>query len=133
MEQVLGYLPSFLDFSNVALSSVLVILAFSLLADTLTYNFRDSVAQWFALLLACVVVVFASEVALDRLASAASANRWLRFQWLGIAILPAAYYLFSLAVLRTTNYRMIRRRWIALAGIILSLISAGAAFFTNTR
>lgn len=131
MAEWLSYIPSLLDFANVALSSVVVILAFSLLAYTLTYNFRDSVAQWFALLLACVVVVFAAEVALDRVANAASANRWLRLQWLGIAILPAAYYLFSLAVLRTTNYRMHRRRWIALVGIILSVTSAVAAFFTN--
>jgi hypothetical protein len=131
MGQLFDYLPALLDFANVALSSVVVILAFSLLAYTLTYNFRDSVAQWFALLLACVMVVFASEVALDRVASPASANRWLRLQWLGIAILPAAYYLFSLAILRTTNYRMHRRRWIALIGIVLSLVSAGAAIFTN--
>jgi hypothetical protein len=131
MGQLLAFLPELLDFANVALSSVVVILAFSLLAYTLTYNFRDSVAQWFALLLACVVVVFASEVALDRVANAASANRWLRLQWLGIAILPAAYYIFSLAVLRTTNYRMHRRRWIALTGIVLSLVSAGAAIFTG--
>ena len=132
MDDLLSYIPSLLDFTNVALSSVVVILAFSLLAYTLTYNFRDSVAQWFALLLACVVVVFAAEVALDRVANAASANRWLRLQWLGIAILPAAYYLFSLAVLRTTNYRMHRRRWIALIGIILSMVSAIAAFFTTS-
>jgi hypothetical protein len=131
MGQLLAFLPNLLDFANVALSSVVVILAFSLLAYTLTYNFRDNVAQWFALLLACVVIVFASEVALDRVANAASANRWLRLQWLGIAILPAAYYLFSLAVLRTTNYRMQRRRWIAASFVLLSLVSAGAAIFTS--
>ncbi|MCC6456663.1 MAG: hypothetical protein IT328_17040 [Caldilineaceae bacterium] len=131
MQQLFSALPSLLDFANVALSSVVVILAFSLLAYTLTYNFRDTVAQWFALLLACVVIVFASEVALDRVVSAASANRWLRFQWLGIALLPAAYYLFSLAVLRTTNYRMGRRRWLALLGIILSVVSAITAIFSN--
>jgi hypothetical protein len=131
MGQLLHFLPEFLDFANVALSSVVVILAFSLLAYTLTYNFRDSVARWFALLLACVAIVFASEVALDRVANAASANRWLRLQWLGIAILPAAYYIFSLAILRTTNYRMNRRRWIALIGIVLSVVSAGAAIFTD--
>ncbi len=131
MDQLIAGLPGVLDFLNVALSSVVVILAFSLLAYTLTYNFRDAVAQWFALLLACVVITFASEVALDRVVSAASANRWLRFQWLGIAILPAAYYLFSLAVLRTTNYRIRRRRRIAIIGVVLSLISAGAALFTD--
>lgn len=118
-----------LEFINVALSSVLVILAFSLLAYTLTYNFRDSVARWFALLLACVVVTYAGEVALDRVVSAASANRWLRLQWLGIAMLPAAYYLFSVAVLRTTNYRIGRRRIIGLVCLGLSALSAVTALF----
>jgi hypothetical protein len=131
MQALVDFLPSLLDFANVALSSTVVILAFSLLAYTLTYNFRVSVARWFALLLACVMVVYASEVALDRVANAASANRWLRFQWLGIAVLPAAYYFFSLAILRTTNYRMNRRRWIALTGLIVSVVSAIAALFTD--
>lgn len=122
-------LTQLLEFINVALSSVLVILAFSLLAYTLTYNFRDAVARWFALLLACVVVTYASEVALDRVVSAASANRWLRLQWLGIAMLPAAYYLFSVAVLRTTNYRIGRRRVIGLVWLVISALSALTALF----
>lgn len=131
MESLLAGIPNLLDFSNVVLSSVVVILAFSLLAYTLTYNFRDTVAKLFALILTCVVITFASEVALDRIVSAASANRWLRFQWLGIALLPAAYYLFSLAVLRTTNYRIIRRRRLGVLGIVISLASAAAALFSN--
>lgn len=118
-----------LDFINVALSSVVVILAFSLLAYTLTYNFRDTVARWFAMLLACVVVSYASEVALDRVVTADSANRWLRLQWLGIAMLPAAYYLFSLAVLRTTNYRIRRRRIIGWTSLGLSAVAAVTALF----
>ena len=85
MDFVLEIAPKLLDFANVALASILVILAFSLLAYTLTYNFRDPVAHWFALLLACVMVTYASEVALDRVLTADSANRWLRLQWLGIA------------------------------------------------
>jgi GAF domain-containing protein len=127
MDGLWSMLPQMLDFLNVAMSSVLVILAFSLLAYTLTYNFRDGVARWFALLLACVAVTYASEVALDRVVAAASAARWLRLQWLGIAILPSAYYLFSLSVLRTTNYRTSRRRGIALATVLLSGVSALSA------
>lgn len=129
MDGFWSLLPTLLDFLNVALSSVLVILAFSLLAYTLTYNFRDSVARWFALLLACVALSYAAEVALDRVLTAASAARWLRLQWLGIAMLPAAYYLFSLAVLRTTNYRVSRRHWIGVGAVLLSLLSAVGALF----
>lgn len=116
---------------NVLVSSTVVILAFSLLAYNFTYNFRSPVARRFALLLACVVVTFAADVALTRVLTAESANRWLRLQWLGIAMLPAAYYTFSNAVLRTTNYRTTRRSRISLVFYTLSFASAGIAFFGN--
>ena len=118
-----------LAFLNVAMSSVLVILAFSLLGYTLTYNFRMAVARWFAVLLACVAVTYAGDVALTRTVSAASADRWLRLQWLGIALMPAASYLFSLAVLQTTNYRLGRRRGFGWGILSISLVSAAVAVF----
>ncbi len=113
-----------LTFLNVAVSSIVVILAFSLLAYTFTYNFRSAVARSFALLLGCVMIVYASDVALNRLVVFASADRWLRFQWLGIALLPAAYYLFSLVVLATTNYRTGRRQWVAMAFFAVGIVAA---------
>ena len=71
--------------SNVAMASILVILAFSLLGYTLTYNFRSQVARGYAILLACVMVTFASDVALNRVVGVESPSAWLRFQGLGIA------------------------------------------------
>lgn len=120
---------SILNNLNVMASSVLAILAFSLLAYTLTYNFRNPVARRFAFVLLCVVIVFAGDVALDRVTSPASAARWLRFQWLGIAWMPAALYLFSMSVLAATNYRVNRRRWVALLLVLLSAIAAADAVF----
>ena len=117
-------LTDILNFVNMLTSSVLVILTFSLHSYTLTYNFRTSVARRFALLLAFVMLVYAADVALGRVLSAESANRWLRLQWLGITMVPAAAYHFSLAVLATTNYRVHRRRWISHAFYILSIASA---------
>ncbi len=120
---------SILNNLNVMASSVLAILAFSLLAYTLTYNFRSPVARRFALVLLCVAIVFAGDVALDRVTSPSSAARWLRFQWLGIAWMPAALYLFSINVLAATNYRVNRRRWVALLLVLLSAIAAVDAVF----
>lgn len=120
---------SILNFINVLSSSVLAILAFSLLAYTLTYNFRNPVARRFALLLAFLMIVYAADVALDRIVTAESANRWLRLQWLGIAMTPATAYLFSLAVLAATNYRIARRRWIGVAALAISVVSALDALF----
>ena len=77
---------------------------------------------------AAIVVAVAgpalARIALGRVLSAESANRWLRLQWLGITMVPAAAYHFSLAVLATTNYRVHRRRWISYAFYILSIVSA---------
>lgn len=124
-------LQDLLTFANVLVSSTVVILAFSLLAYTLTYNFRNPVARRFAFLLGLVMVVYAADVALTRVISLNSAGRWLRFQWLGIALLPYAYHTFSNAVLRTTNYRTKRRRWISLFSGLLSAVSALFALFTD--
>lgn len=124
-------MTAILNFVNVLASSVLVILTFSLLGYTLTYNFRNPVARRFALLLAFLMIVFAADVALDSVTSAASANRWLRLQWLGIAMTPAAAYFFSLSVLATTNYRVRRRRWIAFLAFVISAASAFDALFGN--
>ena len=120
-----------LGFLNTLVSSVVVILAFSLLAYTLTYNFRHPVARRFAFLLGLVMVTYASEVALTQVVSADSASKWLRFEWLGIALLPGAYFAFSYAVLRTTNYHTDRRRLINIAIGVLSVVSALLAFFTS--
>ncbi|MGL4650314.1 MAG: hypothetical protein ACRC1H_12980, partial [Caldilineaceae bacterium] len=116
-----------LVFANALILSAVVILAFSLLAYHFTYGFRVSVARRFSLLLACVMIVYASEVAITRVSDPQVAERWLRFEWLGIAILPAAYYLFSLAVLRSTNYQVGRRRWVAGVLVLISLLSAADA------
>lgn len=129
MSDSLFTLTHLLAFSNVAISSIVVILAFSLLAYTFTYNFLSPVARRFALLLGCIMVVYASDVAINRVVTAASAERWLRFQWLGVTLVPAAYYLFSLAVLETTNYRIGRRRWVATVVGVIGLLSAITALF----
>lgn len=122
---------SILAFANNLASSVVVILAFSLLAYTLTYNFRTAVARTFAIILACVMVVYASEVALDQVIDAQSAQHWLRFQWLGIALLPAGYYLFSLTILQATNYRLSYRRWVGYAIVALAMVSVLSGLFGN--
>jgi hypothetical protein len=124
---------TFLDllvFADGLVASVVVILAFSLLAYTLTYNVRHPVARLFAVLLGLVMITYAAEVSLNRVITATSAERWLRLQWLGIALLPWAYYSFSNAVLHTTNYYSRRRRRLAIGIGVVSGVSAVMALFT---
>ena len=116
---------------SVAISSTVIIVAFSLLAYTLTYNFGNSAARRFAILLACVVVSYTADVALNRVESAGAAVLWLRIQWLGIAMLPFAYFVFSTAVLRTTNYPIRWERWAGRVMLLLSTAAAGFALFGN--
>ncbi len=115
-----------LAFANVLVLSIVVILAFSLLAYHFTYSFRVSVARRFSLLLVCIMIVYASEVALTRVDNVDSAERWLRFEWIGIALVPTVYYLFSLAVLATTNFRVGRGRQII--AVLLGVISTVSVF-----
>ena len=82
-------LQSFLGLINVVLSSFVVIFSGALLLYILIYNFRNHVARSFAALLACVSVTYFADLALFGVADPQSASPWLRFQWVGIAFIPA--------------------------------------------
>ena len=96
-------LTGILSLGNLILSATNVIVAFSLLVYILSHNLRNSVARAFCALLAFVTIVHASDVILINVESSAAKFLWLKFQWLGIAFIPAAYLHFSDALLRTTN------------------------------
>lgn len=115
-----AWLAAGLELANQVVSAAVVLLAFSLLVYVLSRLFRSPVARAFAGILALVLVVYAGDVALYE-ATEATALRWLRFQWIGIALMPAVYLHFSDEVLRITNLRSGWRR----AAVTLSfLISA---------
>lgn len=120
-----------LEFANLLLSSAIVITAFSLLGFMLTRNLRSAVAQTFSVLLACVLIVFAVDIISARVEATPAAFVWLRVQWIGIALVPAAYLDFSDAVLRTTWHWSLRRRAVVAASYIISAALVLLALFTN--
>jgi len=120
-----------LSFSNLILSSAIIIIAFSLLTYILSHNFTSSVARSFGMVLACVMVVYAGDVIVALLDELRAAIPWLRFQWLGIAFLPAGYLYFSDAVLRTASSRTHPRRWLVYGGFALSLVFLVLGWFTD--
>jgi len=122
---------SFLSFGNLILSAAIVILAFAELIYMLTHNLRSEAARGFCVLLSCVLVVYGGDIIVPRVTTATAANMWLRFQWLGIAFVPAAYLHFSDALLRTTNARSVRRRHFVVASYLLSALLFGLAAFTD--
>lgn len=97
-----GFLAAIRTVSQI-LTAGIAITAFSLLLHTLTYNLRDRVAHTFAFILICVVIAFTGEAIGSNSDSGAAAEFWLRVQWIGIVMLPAAYLHFSDALLATTG------------------------------
>ena len=98
---------------NQILAAGIAVTAFAMLLYALTFNLRDRVARTFALILVCVVIVFAAEAI-----GSASVEIWqielgLRLQWVGIIILPATYFHFSDALLATTGKPSRGRRLLA--------------------
>ena len=124
-------LAAILAFANLILSSAIVIIAFSLLVYILTHNLRSAVARSFCALIAFVTVVYIGDVALSEIETLEEAIPWLRFQWLGIAFVPAAYLHFSNTLLRTTNLTAPWRRWAVRASYLISAILFGLAVSTD--
>lgn len=120
-----------LSFSNLILSSAIVLVAFSLWGYILTRSLRSEVAQTFSVLLACVLLVFACDIIIPRVEAHQAANLWMRAQWIGIALVPAAYLHFSDAVLRTTRHFSMRRRLVVVANYLFSFVLIFLALFTN--
>lgn len=113
---------------NILLTSGIVILSFALAIYLLLYNFRNRVAQIFSALLCCILIVYFVELVIVA-APAATALLWLRFQWVGIAVTPAAYFHFTSALLETTNDRSRRRaRAIGIAYVLGGAVLLGALF-----
>lgn len=98
---------------NQLLTAGIAITAFSLLLYALTFNLRDRVARSFALILACVVIVFVSDAIASVMQGAQDLQVWLGLQWVGIVFLPAAYLHFSDALLATTGRPSRGRRRLA--------------------
>jgi hypothetical protein len=101
---------------NQSLSAAIVIISFSLFLYLFTQNLRSHVARAFSTLLALVCFTYAGDVALFQVHSIESGITWLKFQWIGIAFMPAAFLYFSDELLRTSNdYSKKRRLAVVLA------------------
>jgi hypothetical protein len=112
---------------NSILSTGTAVTAFSLLIYILRYNWSSPVARAFSVLLGCVMWVYVGDSILYRATDAEATEMWLRAQWIGIALVPAAYLHFSDNVLRTTNSFSRLYRACVYAAYGLGLIFMGLA------
>ncbi len=109
-DSISNFLLAALALGNIIFSSAIIIVSFSLVLYLFTNNRHNIVARAFSALLACLTIVYIGDVFLQRVGVFSDAITWLKFKWIGIAFVPAAYLHFSDALLRTTHAYSIRRR-----------------------
>ena len=88
---------------NELLTAGIAITAFSLLLYVLSFNLNDRITRSFTIILVCVTIIFVAETLGSVAGSDALVVFWLKFPWIGIVFLPAAYLHFSDALLETTG------------------------------
>ncbi|HUN22427.1 MAG TPA: hypothetical protein PK299_04755 [Anaerolineales bacterium] len=138
LQQFLDLYLSVLQASNRVLIVTVLVTAISLLLYTLSFNLRDRVARTSLVLLACLSVVYFGDVMaqVGYTPNSADANNniifWLRLQWIGIGLMPPAYFHFSDALLATTGRPSRGRRfWGVRIAYLIGIFSIGAALFTD--
>ena len=92
---------------------------------------RAEVTRAFCLLISFVVLVYLSELLVGRIVEPDSAETWLRIGWIGIALVPAAQFHLSSALLATTGKPPHYRRILVPAGYVMGLIFAALALWTD--
>ena len=106
------------------LTAGIAITAFSLFLFLLTLNLKDKVIRAFGIILVAFVIIYTSEAFGSTASSLEQLNFWLHFQWIGIILLPAAYFQFSDAILATTGKPSRgRRTWTLRIIYFISLVS----------
>ncbi|NPA90738.1 MAG: hypothetical protein GXO55_04725, partial [Chloroflexi bacterium] len=120
-----------LVFANELVIAATAVLSFSLAVYILANNFRSEVALGFVALLGSLLVVYVGDLVLPYVSHPGSAQRWLRFQWLGIAFMPAAYLHLSHAILQATGYPSHPRRSAVIGSYALSFFLLLLAWFSD--
>lgn len=94
------------------LTAGIAITAFSLLMYSLSFNLSERVARAFAAIMFCLVIIFSADSFGVTSKDVQMIDFWLRFQWIGLFLLPATYLNFSDALLATTGLpSRWRRKW----------------------
>ena len=124
-------LPDFLALLNAILEAVIVIFGTAVDLYNLGRSMRDRVMRAFSALIIFVVIAYLAELLVSRTIVSASVEGFLRFQSFGIALVPAAQFHLSDALLSTTGALPRRRRFLVPIGYIVSLIFLGLALFSE--
>lgn len=122
---------SFLALANDVLQAVIVIFGSAVVLYHLGRSLRVPVIRAFCALISFVVIVYLTELLVSRTIISQSAETWLRLEWIGISLVPAAQYQLSDALLTITGAPS-RKRKIAVSVIyIAGFIFLGLVLWTN--
>lgn len=95
---------------NDVLQAAIVIFGSAVVLYNLRHFLRDRVTRAFSNLVLYVVIVYLTELMASRTNITVSPEPWLRVEWVGIAMVPAAQYHLSDALLAITGQSSRRRR-----------------------
>ncbi len=113
-------------YANDVLQSIIVIFGAAVVLYNIPRLQRGAVQRSFSALISLVVLVYLTELLVSRAIAPASAEFLLRLGWIGVALVPAAQFHLSDALLRTTGKRSRRRRVLVvlsyLGGIAFALL-----------
>lgn len=128
-------LADILALINDVLQAIIVIFGTAVFLYNLRLSRRDRVTRAFNALLFFVIIVFLTELMAIRTTLTGSAEVWLRLQWVGIAMAPAAQFHLADALLAITGNISRRRRLLVrssyLTGVAFLLLVAFSAYIVG--
>jgi len=126
-------LLAILELINETLTATVVIVAVSILLYNLTRDTKDRVMRASAIVLLGVIIAYLGDVFVSLQPGQEYLESWLRLQWIGIAIVPAALLHLSDALLATTGRPSRGRRTLAVrVAYAIGALLAVLAVFTDS-
>ncbi|MCA9930153.1 MAG: hypothetical protein KC419_16840, partial [Anaerolineales bacterium] len=124
-------MTDFFALLNDILQAVIVIFGSAVVLYNLGRAIHDQVTAAFVALITFVLIVFFAELMASRIEAAVSVETWLRLQWVGIAMVPAAQFHLSGALLSVTGAPPHRRKFMTPTAYVIGLIFLGLVLLTN--
>lgn len=108
------------------LTAGVAIIAFSLFIHSLTFKNRDTVTNTFTVIVFAIVIIFGTDAFFTVVRDTSTLIVIVKAHWLGLSLLPTAYFLFSDALLTLTGKPSRGKR--RLVGYAFVAVSAVFAF-----
>ena len=122
-----------LELLNETLTATVVIFSVSILLYNLSRHSQSRVTRASSVVLLCVTLTYLGDVFVSLDPGQRYLDVWLRFQWIGISIVPAALFHLSDALLATTGRPSRgRRRLVVRVSYVIGATFALLAVFTDT-